>query len=146
MRALILVSSTLMLSACAGAHKAVISGDGARQASDPNSFDTRLIAIDGRYLSSAQLGRAAIEPGRREVLVESLQPDARSLDERPATPRRETLVLNVQPCTEYYLKAVHPQHWSARFTVEVAAEKPLADCQQEAAAAVSAKPETQPSA
>lgn len=146
MKTLMLVTGTLLLSACAGAHKAVISGDGARKASDPNSFDTRLIAIDGRYLSSAQLGRAAIEPGRREVLVESLQPKERSLDERPITPRRETVVLDVQPCTEYYLKAVHPTHWSSRFSVEVAAQKPLADCQPESAETVSAGAGAQPSA
>lgn len=132
MRLALISVAALLLSACSSAPKAMIHGDGARQGSNPNEFNTRLVAVDGQYLNSDWSDRAPVEPGRRLVMVESLQPAGRALDDRRRYPLRQSLVLDVADCTEVRLKAVHEVYWSSRFTVEVAEVKPLAACEPKA--------------
>ena len=139
MRMLIVAVLGAMGAGCASVPQALINGDGVRQAISSNEFDIRIVAVDGDYLSPAMAGRAPIAPGRRVIMVESLQPPARALDERRHVPQRRSIDLDVSECTEIRLKAVHEPYWSSRFEVEVVEVRALAGCKR-------AEPVDQPSA
>ena len=130
MRIVVLVWLSVIGAGCASAPRAMINGDGAQRASSPNQFDTRLIAVDGEYLSSASFDRAPIQPGRRTVMVESLQPSGRALDQQRRLPLRRSIDVDVPDCSEVRLKAVHDPFWTSRFEVEVAEVRELAGCKR----------------
>ena len=130
MRTLILAVLGALAAGCVSVPQAMVNGDGVRQAVSSNEFDIRIIAVDGDYLSSAMSRRAPITPGRRVVVVESLQPPASALDERRHLPQRRSIDLDVSECTEIRLKAVHEPYWSSRFEVKVVEVRELAGCKR----------------
>ena len=129
MKIVVLLLLSVIGAGCASAPRAMINGDGARQASNPNQFDTRLIAVDGEYLSSAWSDRAPIQPGRRTVLVESMQPLDRGVDQQRRLPLRRSIDIDVPECAEVRLKAVNHPFWTSRFEVEVAEVRALPGCE-----------------
>ena len=87
-----------------------------------NTFDTRIVSVDG--FTRSQNERLFVEPGIRRVVLEAAPVGGF------AWPVQRELVLDIEPCTQYWFEAkrVNPlaQDWEPR----VNHREPVAGCRQ----------------
>lgn len=84
-----------------------------------DTYPVQIVSIDGK---DQIRNPTYVDPGRRAVTVEAPPGGAFRYGER------ETITLDVKPCTRYWLVAVKPNRLSNEFTVKVDHEEAMAGC------------------
>ena len=116
-----ILSAVLLAVGCAAGpgyytHNAELVGSRYHRAAI-NTYPLVVASVDGRSTPVNQ--RIYVEPGRRDIVVEDpMQPDRERATKH--------LLLDVQPCTRYYLVAVKDTRRSSDYQVKVDYAEPLA--------------------
>ena len=117
MKTPILLAALALASGCASyTHNSELIGNRYHGASI-DTYPLIVASVDGRSTPVHQ--RIWVEPGRRDIVVEDpLQPDRARATKH--------LMLDVRPCTRYYLVAVKDTRRSSDYEVKVDYAEPLA--------------------
>ena len=111
---------TLSLGACAstGYHYSQLYGYRYFRA----PIDTHSVTIVRVDDQTTTLRPVAVDPGRRKITVQGPPGGTKTQGEQ------RDFVLDVAPCTRYYLVAVKENRLSADFTVQVEYQEPVSGC------------------
>ena len=108
------------LAACASADYQYSQLYGKRYNRAPiDTYDVTILRVDGKDTLYRQV---LVDPGVRKIVVQGPPGGASTWGEE-----RE-IVLDVRPCTRYYLVAVRPNRLASDFDVRVDYEEPLGGC------------------
>ena len=108
------------LAACASADYQYSQLYGKRYSRAPiDTYDVTILRVDGKDTLYRQV---LVDPGVRKIVVKGPPGGASTWGEE-----RE-IVLDVRPCTRYYLVAVRPNRLASDFDVRVDYEEPLGGC------------------
>ena len=85
-----------------------------------DTYPVAIVKIDGA--SNLRSNPVYVEPGRRQVTVQGPPGGAHSIGDQ------ETLALDIQPCTRYWLVAVKESPLAQRYTVKVDHQEAIGSC------------------
>ena len=114
------IIGVVALAACASADYQYSQLYGKRYNRAPiDTYDVTILRVDGKDTLFRQV---LVDPGVRKIVVQGPPGGASTWGEE-----REIL-LDVRPCTRYYLVAVRPNRLASDFDVRVDYEEPLGGC------------------
>ena len=114
------VVGTLAVSACASTDYHYSQLYGYRYFRAPiDTYSVTIVRVDDQ---TTTLRPVAVDPGRRKITVQGPPGGTKTQGEQ------RDFVLDVAPCTRYYLVAVKQNRLSADFTVQVEYQEPVHGC------------------
>ena len=84
-----------------------------------DTYDVTIVRVDGK---DTVFRPVLVDPGLRKLVIQGPPGGTRNIGEE-----RE-MVLDVRPCTRYYLVAVRPNRMTSDFDVRVEYEEPVSGC------------------
>jgi hypothetical protein len=114
------VPAALWLAGCAstGYHYSQLLGEKYHRASI-DTYPVTVVRVDGKDTTRRP---TLVEPGRRDVTVQGPPGGSGGFGEV------RTIVLDVAPCTRYYLVAVKSQVLASDFSIRVDHQEPVSGC------------------
>jgi hypothetical protein len=111
------------LAGCATQPDGIVYLHGERwQKAELNTFDVIIISVDGTHYIERRDRPVMIEPGLRKIVVQGPPVTGFAYGEQ------RTLVLDVKPCTRYWLEAKKANPLTQDFEPRVNYQEPLAGC------------------